>query len=217
MLCNVCIFLKFPFPTQQTEIFSYLKFSAVFGTTSARRVISMRPNGFPSAVISKKTTGLVILNWIHSLSSQNECVNGNAHSFSDKYRICYFVHHRQWKSSSSRQVCLGNLCKSDCLGVPHQAHKHTPARRSRSALMTCDSFVRWRIWPTQRFWPRERSDEGMESRGPLPNKQKIHGVYLLRIPLLKYLLVSFSGIFSSYVLIYSSSILLFLFFFHLSQ
>jgi hypothetical protein len=42
------------------------KFSAVRGTTSARRVISMRPSGEPLADISKKTTGLDMVekeNW----------------------------------------------------------------------------------------------------------------------------------------------------------
>lgn len=39
----------------------YLKFSAVRGQTSARRVISMRPAGRPPIATSKKTTGLDIL------------------------------------------------------------------------------------------------------------------------------------------------------------
>jgi len=38
-----------------------LKFSAVFGTTSARSSMMIRPTGAPSAVISKYTLGFAIV------------------------------------------------------------------------------------------------------------------------------------------------------------
>jgi len=45
-------------PPLDPPVHSARKFSAVLGTTSARRLISMRPTGSPSAVMSKKTLGL---------------------------------------------------------------------------------------------------------------------------------------------------------------
>ena len=44
-------------PTPFSPVQSARKFSAVFGTTSARSVISMRPDGAPPIVMSKKTIG----------------------------------------------------------------------------------------------------------------------------------------------------------------
>lgn len=48
-----------------------LKFSAVRGHTSARRVISIRPAGRPPMAISKKTTGLEAI-WTGCLSRKSE-------------------------------------------------------------------------------------------------------------------------------------------------
>ena len=60
--------------------------SAVFGTTSARRVISMRPAGAPPMVISKKTTGvpMMLCLWARTgtalhVSICPPCRRGSAH------------------------------------------------------------------------------------------------------------------------------------------
>jgi hypothetical protein len=45
-------------PTPFSPVHKHLKFSAVFGTTSARSSISMRPLDEPPIDMSKKTTGL---------------------------------------------------------------------------------------------------------------------------------------------------------------
>ena len=45
-------------PTPFSPVHKHLKFSAVFGTMSARNSISIRPLDEPPIVMSKKTTGL---------------------------------------------------------------------------------------------------------------------------------------------------------------
>ena len=49
------------YPNPFSPVQRALKFSAVFGTISFRRVISIRPEGLPPMVISKKHTGLDML------------------------------------------------------------------------------------------------------------------------------------------------------------
>ena len=59
--CGGCTALQHPiWHTRRRQAAAHLKFSTVLGTTSANRVITMRPASSPAIVMSKNTRGLSI-------------------------------------------------------------------------------------------------------------------------------------------------------------